>query len=307
MDIFKAEKVLIAVVGPTGIGKTQLAIKIAQHFKTAIISADSRQFYKEMHIGTAVPSLEELNAVPHHFVQHIPIFQNYTVGDFERDAIALLHKLFKKNDVVVMVGGSGLYIDVVINGLDDFPVVAPEIREQLKELFQKEGIAALQEQLKMLDPVYYEQVDVANPHRLMRALEICIGTGKPFSSFLNRKREARFFKSCVVGLEAERKIIYNRINERVDHMMEHGLLQEAKELLEHRHINALQTVGYKELFNYFDGQWSLDFAVSEIKKNTRRFAKRQMTWFKKREEVLWVDYQEDVASVIEKIKNSVVQ
>ncbi len=303
METSKAEKRLISIVGPTGIGKTALAIKIAKHYNTEIISADSRQFYKEMHIGTAVPSQEELSSIPHHFIQHISIFQNYSVGDFERDAIALLQKLFKKNDIVVMVGGSGLYIDAVIKGLDEFPAVPPEIREKLKDVFEKDGIEALQNQLKSLDPVYYEQVDIDNPHRLIRALEICIGTGKPYSSFLNQKSEARFFKSGIIGLEAERKIIYNRINKRVDRMIEEGLVQEAKVLLEHRERNALHTVGYKELFQYFDGQWPLNFALSEIKKNTRRFAKRQLTWFKKREEVMWVNYQGDLGSVIEKIRN----
>ncbi len=302
MDNYKARKKLIAIVGPTGIGKTALAIKIAKHYNTEIISADSRQFYKEMHIGTAVPSPEELNTVPHHFIQHRSIFQNYSVGNFERDAIALLQELFKKNDVVIMVGGSGLYIDAVIKGLDEFPAVPTEIREKLKDIFEEDGIEALQNQLKSLDPVYYDQVDIDNPHRLIRALEICIGTGKPYSSFLNQKSEARFFRSCIIGLEAERKIIYDRINKRVDRMIEEGLVQEAKVLQEHRELNALQTVGYKELFQYLDGHWSLDFAVSEIKKNTRRFAKRQLTWFKKREEVLWVDFQEDVGSIIEKIK-----
>lgn len=302
MDISKSEKKLISIVGPTGIGKTAMAIKIAKHYNTEIISADSRQFYKEMQIGTAVPTLEELQAVPHHFIQHKSIFQNYSVGDFERDAIALLQELFKKNDVVVMVGGSGLYIDAVIKGLDEFPAVPSEIREKLNDVFQDYGVEALQNQLERLDPVYYEQVDKDNPHRLIRALEICISTGKPYSSFLNQKSEVRFFKSCIIGLEAERKIIYDRINKRVDRMMEQGLLKEAKALLENRDLNALQTVGYKELFQYLDGQWSLDFAVSEIKKNTRRFAKRQLTWFKKREEVLWEAYQEDIASVIEKTR-----
>lgn len=299
------EKKLIAVVGPTGIGKTALAIQIATHYDTEIISADSRQFYKEMTIGTAVPTPEELNAVPHHFVQHLSIFHDYSVGDFERDAIGLLRELFKTNDVVVLVGGSGLYIDAVLKGLDEFPVVAPEIREKLKAVFQEDGITALQNQLKNLDPVYYEQVDTANPHRLMRALEICIGSGKPYSSYLNKKGKERFFKSYVIGLEAERKIVYDRINKRVDRMMEMGLLQEAKLLLQNKDLNALQTVGYKELFAYLDGQWALDFAVSEIKKNTRRFAKRQLTWYKKREEVTWVDYQTEVVGVLEKIKNTI--
>jgi tRNA dimethylallyltransferase len=303
VDNCQDQKRLISIVGPTGIGKTALAIKVAKHFNTEIISADSRQFYKEMHIGTAVPSPEELSAVPHHFIQHRSIFQNYSVGDFERDAIALLHELFKKYDVVVMVGGSGLYIDAVIKGLDEFPSVKPEIREGLNRTLVSQGIEVLQNQLKQVDPVYYAEVDIHNSHRLIRALEICIGTGKPYSSYLNQKSGERFFKNYILGIDAERKVIYDRINERVELMMKQGLLKEAKDLFEQKRLNALQTVGYTELFRYLDTAWSLDFAVSEIKKNTRRFAKRQLTWFKKRAEIIWVDYKEDIRGIMNKINN----
>lgn len=297
-----ADKWLISIVGPTGIGKTSLAIKLAQHFETEIISADSRQFFKEMAIGTAVPSREELETIKHHFIQNISIFEEYSVGDFERQAIALLHELFKKKNIVIMVGGSGLYIDAITKGLDKFPEVDPNIRMQLNKLLEDQGISVLQEKLSVLDPAYYNKVDTENPHRLIRALEICLGTGKPFSSFLNQIKVNRDFKTISIGIDAERHIIYDRINQRVDLMVEAGLADEVRSLEPQKALNALQTVGYRELFKYFDGDWTLDFAISEIKKNTRRFAKRQLTWFKKNEHTLWVDYQEDIDSIINKIK-----
>ncbi len=305
MDISKAKKKLIAIVGPTGIGKTALAIKIAKHYNTEIVSADSRQFYKEMNIGTAVPSPEELSAVPHHFIQHISIFQNYSVGDFERNALALLQELFKKNDIVVMVGGSGLYVDAVIHGLDEFPVVDLEIRVGLSRIFQERGIEELQNELKKLDFAYYSKVDLENPHRLIRALEICIATGTPFSSFLKKKTSERPFTVYTVVIDAERKVIYDRINKRVEKMMENGLLAEAKALFANKNLNALQTVGYKELFAYFEDKWTLDYAVSEIKKNTRRFAKRQLTWFKKNKNALWVGHDEETDTILAKIEDRI--
>lgn len=296
-------KYLISIVGATAIGKTALSIQLAKHFQTEIISCDSRQFFKEMTIGTAVPSEDELNAAKHHFIQHISIFDNYNVGQFEKDAIVKLGELFQQYTVVVMVGGSGLYVDAVIKGLDEFPKVDPQIREDLNEQLATKGIVSLQEKLKVLDPVYYEKVALENPHRLIRALEICIGSGKPYSSFLKDKAANRNFKTIKIGLSADRPIMYDRINRRVDIMMNEGLLEEAKALHPHKMLNALQTVGYRELFNYFDGDWTLDFAVSEIKKNTRRFAKRQGTWFQKDEKTLWFDYEENVANIIEEIEN----
>ncbi|EDP95117.1 tRNA (adenosine(37)-N6)-dimethylallyltransferase MiaA [Kordia algicida OT-1] len=295
-------KYLISVVGATAIGKTALSIKLAKHFQTEIISCDSRQFFKEMTIGTAVPSEDELNAAKHHFIQHISIFDNYNVGQFEKDAITKLDELFQQYNIVVMVGGSGLYADAVIKGLDEFPKVNPQIREDLNEELATNGIVSLQEKLKTLDPVYYEKVALENPHRLIRALEICIGSGKPYSSFLKDKTASRNFKTIKIGLSADRPIMYDRINRRVDIMMNEGLLEEAKALHPHKALNALQTVGYRELFNYFDGDWTLDFAVSEIKKNSRRFAKRQGTWFRKDAQTVWFDYQEDVANIIEEIE-----
>ena len=285
----KNKKTLLTIVGPTAIGKTSLAIDLALHFGTEIISCDSRQFFKEMSIGTAVPSSEELAQVKHHFIQHKSIFDTYSVGDFERDAITLLKELFKQHNVVIMVGGSGLYADTVVYGLDDFPEVSPEIRNELNELYQKQGITYLQTRLKDLDPIQYTQIDVQNPQRMMRALEVCIASGKPYSSFLNKKETLRDFTNITIGLTAEREVVYNRINERVELMLENGLLIEAQTLFPHKKLNALQTVGYRELFNFFEGKTSLDFAIEEIKKNTRRFAKRQYTWFHKNKDINWFE------------------
>lgn len=300
---------LVSVVGPTAIGKTSMAIELAKGLNTEILSADSRQFYKEMTIGTAVPSKEELQAVKHHFIQNRSIFDDYSVGDFERDAIAFLEDKFFPNDEAsfnsfVMVGGSGLYVDAVVKGLDNFPDVDPEIREKLNKALENHGITYLQEELKKLDPEYFSKVDQQNPHRLIRALEICYGTGKPYSSFLNRDSKKRNFKNIIIGLDAERHIIYDRINRRVDIMIENGLLKEAKELYPHKDVNALQTVGYRELFDYLEGKFSKEEAIEEIKKNTRRFAKRQLTWYRKNPDIHWFDYTtnpEEILAFIEKL------
>ena len=296
-------KYLITVVGPTAIGKTKLAIALAKYYKTEIISADSRQFYREMSIGTAVPSKQELEAVPHHFIQHKSIQETYNVGDFEKDTLILLELLFKNNDLNIMVGDSGLYVDTVIYGLDSLPEVDEEIRIQLNTVYKQHGIEVLQNQLKELDPEYYAKVDIQNPHRIIRALEICIGAGKTFSSYINQKKTPRSFNSIIVGLSADRSILYRKINKRVDTMIENGLIDEARTLYQYKHLNALNTVGYKELFNYFDGIWDLDFAISEIKKNTRRFAKRQLTWFGKNKDILWVDHTAPFEEIIAKIEN----
>ncbi|MBO6829614.1 tRNA (adenosine(37)-N6)-dimethylallyltransferase MiaA [Allomuricauda sp.] len=293
------KKVLLAVVGPTAIGKTALGIQLAKHFDTEILSADSRQFFKEMEIGTAVPSQEELAQVPHHFIQHKSIFEPYSVGDFEKEAMGLLDGLFQQKDTVVMVGGSGLYVDAVVHGLDEFPEVNPNIRAALNQKLEKNGLSSLQEELKLKDPSYYKIVDLENPHRLIRALEVCRASGQPFSSFLNRPKPKRPFKTLYVGLEAPREVIYERINQRVDLMMQAGLLEEAERLYPHKTLNALQTVGYKELFEYLDGHCTLEFAVSEIKKNTRRFAKRQLTWLRKNKDILWIPYNGEAEKVLQ--------
>ena len=281
-------KTLLAVVGPTAIGKTAMAISLARHFDTEIISADSRQFYREMQIGTAAPSQKELSSAKHHFIHHKSILDAYSVGDFEKDALEVLEKLFKEKDTVIMVGGSGLYIDAVTHGLNTFPQINPEVRKGLNADFKTNGIKSLQAQLEKYDPEYFKKVDHQNPHRLIRALEVCIGSGKPYSVFLSAEKQFRPFDTLTIGITAERSLIYERINTRVDQMMVDGLLAEVEKLTPYRNLNALNTVGYKEIFSYLDGTSTLDFAVAEIKKNTRRFAKRQMTWFKKNQETLWV-------------------
>lgn len=294
-------KTVIAVVGPTAIGKTARAIDLANTFDTEILSADSRQFYKEMHIGTAVPSKEELNATKHHFIQHKSIFDAYSVGHFESDALRLLEQLFEHKGIVILVGGSGLYVDAVINGLDVFPKVAPSIRENLNMEWKAQGLPYLQQQLKQLDPNYYQKVDLNNPYRLIRALEICVGTKRPYSSYLSQKKKERPFKTIYLGLQAERTMVYDRINARVDQMLEAGLVEEAKTLLPHKNLNALQTVGYQELFKYFEGVINLDTAIEEIKKNTRRFAKRQLTWLRKNKEIQWFPYDLPIKDVLKQL------
>lgn len=301
----KNSKILWSIVGPTGIGKTVLSIELAKNLKTEIISCDSRQFYKELKIGTAAPSSEELSLVPHHFIGNLSIAQDYSVGDFEKDALRKINELFNKYDQLIMVGGSGLYEKAVNEGLDNFPDIDSKVREDLMVEIQEKGLSYLQEELKKNDPEYYSQVDYNNPVRVMRALEIFRGTGKPYSSFRKNLVEKRNFTSVKIGLTASRDLIYDRINKRVDLMMEKGLLEEVISLQSYRHKNALQTVGYKELFDYLDGNSSLEFAVSEIKKNSRRYAKRQLTWYRRDESVNWFDYQstqEIVDFVTEKIR-----
>ena len=295
-------KYLITVVGATAIGKTALSIKLAQHFNAEIISCDSRQFYKEMKIGTAVPTDEELAAAPHHFIQNRSIFDDYSVGQFEKDALTKIKELFVKKDVIIMVGGSGLYANAVIKGLDYFPEVDSKIRIDLNQQIIDGEIESLQNQLKELDPESYKAIEIENPHRLIRALEICIGTGKPYSSFKNKNKEERNFTSIMVGLSADRELMYSRINQRVEIMVKEGLIEEAKKLYEHKNLNALQTVGYRELFNYFDGNGTLEFAIQEIKKNTRRFAKRQVTWNKKDTSIHWFDFKDEISNITDKME-----
>lgn len=291
-------KTLISIIGPTAIGKTSLSIILAKHFNAEIISCDSRQFYKEMCIGTAVPSQEELSEVQHHFIQHKSIVEDYNVGRFEQDALKLIEQLFKTHDVLLLTGGSGLYQKAVLEGLDDFPDVDSSIRKQLNESLEEDGLEHLKSQLKRLDPEYYKTADIDNPHRVIRALEICIGTEKPFSSYLNKTKENRDFNSVKIGLTAERHVIYDRINRRVDLMLDEGLLEEAKQLYPHKHLNALKTVGYTELFDYLDGEITLEKAIDDIKKNTRRYAKRQLTWYRKQDDINWFEYSEKPETIL---------
>lgn len=299
---------LITIVGPTAIGKTSLSIALANYFKCEIISCDSRQFFKEMSIGTAVPTTSELKSAKHHFIQNKSIFENYTVGDFEKEAIIKLEELFLTNNVAILVGGSGLYVDAILKGFDEFPEINPEVRAEINSKYENFGILFLQQQLELLDPNYYRslkatnQQTLQNPQRMTRFVEVCLGSGKPYSSFLNLKENNRNFTPILIGLEADRQVIYQRIDQRVDSMMNLGLLQEATKLYPSRERNALQTVGYKELFSYFDKKTSLEFAIDEIKKNTRRFSKRQLTWFKRNENTKWFDYQTPTDEIISYLK-----
>ena len=279
-------KTLIYIAGPTGVGKTKLSLEIAKLFDTDIISCDSRQFYKEMNIGTAVPTSEELNEVQHHLIQHKSIHDKYTVGDFEKEAIQKLDFLFKKKDFVIMVGGSGMSADSLMFGLDSFPKISPEIRNQIELFYKSHGLKGLQELLLKKDPKYYTRVDIKNPTRLIRAIEVCIASEKPYSSFLGKEKKPRNFVSKMVILHRPRKDLYERINHRVDQMIEVGLIKEAQKLLPNKDLSPLKTVGYKELFPCFEGKEAIQDGTSKIKKNTRRYAKRQITWFKKSKNAL---------------------
>ncbi|MGJ1432755.1 tRNA (adenosine(37)-N6)-dimethylallyltransferase MiaA [Sphingobacterium spiritivorum] len=292
------QKTLIAIVGPTAVGKTAMAIQIAQYYKTEILSADSRQFYKEMCIGTAKPSKEELASVPHHFVDSHSISEEYSAGDFERDALAKLEELFVHHDVVVLVGGSGLFVRAVCEGLDNLPKPLPGIREALNERLDREGIAVLQNYLQEIDPVYFSEVDIDNSQRVVRALEVYESTGKPFSFYRQHTVAKRPFNIITVALNTDRAKLYNRINKRVELMMQAGLVEEVKGLMPYRDKPALLTVGYAEIFDYLACKISLEEAVDKIKQNSRRYAKRQITWFKKDTGTRWFepDDQEGIIS-----------
>ena len=295
-------KTLIYVAGPTGVGKTALSIKLAKKFDTDIVSCDSRQFYKEMKLGTAVPSAEELSEVPHHFIQHKSIEDTYTVGDFEKEAIAKLEELFKTKDTLIMVGGSGMYADAIMFGMDEFPEVPTEIRNQINVFYQSHGLKSLQNLLIEKDPDYYRKVDRNNPQRLIRALEVCIASNQPYSSFLGKAKPNRSFVSKMLILHCPRTILYNRINERVDKMMAEGLLEEVEQLFPQRELYPLKTVGYKELFPFIEGKTTLEIAVDEIKKNSRRYAKRQITWFKKYDNALCFPANTPVEEIFDLLK-----
>ena len=306
---------LITIIGPTAIGKTSLSIALAQHFGCDIISCDSRQFFKEMKIGTAVPSEKELANAPHHFIQNKSIFDSYSVGDFEQEVLAKLDELFQKNNIQIMVGGSGLYVDAVLKGFDEFPEIDPSVRAEINSKYDTFGIDYLQEQLNALDSDYFQKLQtenpqtLQNPQRMKRFVEVCIGSGKPYSSFIGKRKNTRNFTPILIGLEADREIMYDRINQRVDLMLNEGLLAEVKALYPNKELNALQTVGYRELFDYFDSNINdsrlLGNAIEQIKMNTRRFAKRQMTWFKRTENVTWFDFLTDRDAILSIIKTKI--
>ena len=296
-------KHLITIIGPTAIGKTNLAIKIANYFKTEIVSADSRQFYKEMNIGTAKPSNSELNSIKHHLINNKSINDNYNISDYEKDALKSIKSIFNKNDAAILVGGSGLYINTVLYGLDEIPEISNDTRNSLYLDLELKGIKKLQDQLKLLDPVSHDAIDINNPRRLIRALEVSISTGKSYSSFLKKKKKKRDFNIIVLGINQDRSELYNKIDTRVDNMVESGLINEAKELYSLKSLKALNTIGYSEVFNYIENKYSLEECISEIKKNTRRYAKRQLTWFKSIDKVEWITPEYDFEKIIAHINN----
>jgi tRNA dimethylallyltransferase len=280
-------KTLVILLGPTGVGKTELSLRLAQWLNTPVISCDSRQFYRELKIGTAAPTAGQLARVPHYFIGHLSVTDHYGAYQFEKDALALLQNLFEKQENALMVGGSMMYIDAVCKGMDEMPSVDETLRQQLLQDFQQQGLDAMTELLQKLDPVYYNEVDLANHKRVLHALEVCLTAGKPYSSFRTNQPQKRPFKILKIGLNRPREELYERINARVDEMMREGLQAEARGQYANKHLNALNTVGYKELFACFDGRYTLDEAVSLIKQNSRRYAKRQLTWFRRDDEIHW--------------------
>ncbi len=280
-------KLLVILLGPTGVGKTKTAIKIAKQLKTEIISCDSRQVYKELSIGTDVPSMNELTEIKHHFIQNKSIHDYYNASMFEFEIMDLLNNLFKNNDILLMVGGSGLYVDAICKGIDDLPTIEPEVRKKLLNQLETEGIESLRMQLKRVDPVYYARVDLKNSKRILKALEVNIMTGKPYSSYLTKPVKSRPFRILKIGLNMERKQLYEKINNRVDQMIKDGLLKEVKKYYNFKHLNALNTVGYKEIFNDIDGNITFEKSVELIKCNTRKYARKQLTWFRKYNDVKW--------------------
>jgi len=290
------KKKLITISGQTASGKTNLSIRLAQNLNCSIISCDSRQFYKEMSIGTAVPSKLELSKANHYFIHHKSVKDNYTVGDFQNDALKLIENLFKKDDYIILTGGSGMYMDALVNGIDKFPKIKLGVRELLNENHNSRGILFLKNKLKELDPEYYDIVDVNNHRRLIRALEVCISTGKPYSSFLNKKNKKYDFESVNFGIKVDRELLYKKINYRVDKMISDGLIKEAKTLLNFKDLNPLNTVGYKELFEHFKGNLTKSQAIEKIKQNTRRYAKRQMTWLKNKN-LVWIENNVEIDEI----------
>jgi tRNA dimethylallyltransferase len=287
------DKTLIVLLGPTGVGKTEISLRLASNFACPIVSSDSRQFYRELKIGTAAPTPSELARATHYFIGSHSIFDTYNAGEYEADVMRLLEKLFQKNDVVMLVGGSMMYIDAVCNGIDEIPTVDENTRNYWKNIYEENGLEFIQNELKRLDPIHFEEVDIMNPKRILHALEICTITGKPYSDLRTGKKKERPFNILKIGLNRPRPVLYERINARVLKMIEEGLLDEAKPFFEHRNLNTLNTVGYKELFEYFTENWTLEFAINMIQQNSRRYAKRQMTWFNRDKAIQWFHPEEE--------------
>ncbi|WP_165020653.1 tRNA (adenosine(37)-N6)-dimethylallyltransferase MiaA [Dysgonomonas sp. ZJ279] len=285
-------KQLIVLLGPTGVGKTALSLRLAEHFKSPIISADSRQFYRGLEIGTAAPTAEQIEQVEHFLVGNLDVTDYYSASEFENDALSIISQQHKLHDVIIASGGSMLYIDTLCNGIDEVPTIDENLRSEVYDLFEKEGLDPILAQLKVLDPFFYDQVDLKNYKRVIHALEVCLMTGKPYSSFRTKTKKHRPFNIIKIGLMRNREQLYERINHRVDDMMKQGLLDEAKRFYPQRQLNSLNTVGYKELFKYLDGEWTLDFAIEKIKQSTRIYSRKQMTWFKRDQEIYWINLSE---------------
>ena len=301
------KKLLLVIVGPTAVGKTTLAINLAKYFNTEIVSADSRQFYKELNIGTAKPTKKELRSVKHHLTNNISILKDYNISEFEKDAINSIDSIFKNNNLAILVGGSGLYIDTILYGIDNIPKVDLAVREKLNIQFKKKGLKFIQDKLKKLDLEYYKKIDLNNYRRIIRALEVCISAGQPFSSYLKLKERKSRYNTLIIGLKKERKVLHQLINYRVDKMIENGLINEVKSLEENRKLNALNTIGYKEIFNYLEGKCSLEKAIENIKTNSRRYAKRQLTWFNANKNIVWHEGEFNTDKIIESVHRTITQ
>ena len=299
-------KKLLVILGPTGVGKTNLSIDIAQHLKCPIVSSDSRQIYKGMTIGTDAPSQKQLEKVTHYFISTLSVDEYFSASQFEDEALALLSQLYQKLGCVIMSGGSMMYIDAVCKGIDDVHDIDPVLRKQLMELYEEEGLDPIRKQLKMRDPTFYDQVDLKNPKRVIHALEVCITTGKPYSSFLTNTVKERPFEIIKIGLTRPREELYQRINARVDQMIENGLIDEARQFYPYKDLNSLNTVGYKELFKYFDGDWTLEFAIDKIKQHSRNYARKQLSWYNRDKEIHWINLSDKnidaKKEIIEKVR-----
>lgn len=282
-------KKVLLLLGPTGVGKTDLCLKVAKHFQTQIISADSRQVYRDLKIGTAAPTPQQLEAAKHHLVAMLNVEDYYSASEFEQDALRIIDEIHAENDLAIVTGGSMMYIDAIWKGLDNIPTIDEELRKEVYETYDREGLESIQRRLKLLDPIFYDQVDLKNHKRVIHALEVCLMTGKPYSDLRTNSRKERPFQIIKVGLMRDRENLYERINARVDNMIESGLVEEAEKFYSRKHLNSLNTVGYKEIFNYLDGEWVLDFAIEKIKQNTRIYSRKQMTWFKRDDEISWIN------------------
>lgn len=295
---------LIVLIGPTGVGKTELSLRLAEHFRTCIVSADSRQLYADLKIGTAAPTPGQLQRVPHHFVGTLRLTDYYSAAQYEAEVLNLLEKLFTGHDTVVLTGGSMMYVDAICKGIDDIPTVDAETRQLMLQKYEAEGLESLCAELKLLDPEYYRQVDLKNPKRVIHALEICYMTGKTYTSFRTNSPKERPFRIVKIGLTRDREELYDRINRRVDLMVEEGLVEEARQVYPYRALNSLNTVGYKEMFKYLDGEWTLPFAIEKIKQNSRIYSRKQMTWFKRDKEIRWF-HPEQEAEILEYCRQAI--